>query len=217
MFRVAKTEKALCILKAALALALLQLCRAAVEAILFLFIPRTLFTDTIVSAFVMSAMIFPVLLFAGAKRIPLSVFPARKAPYGILAALVFLLIASTPFVTGDRSLLSVCGLIYSAVITPVFEELLFRGLLWSKLKAHFQRELSTYGITTLLFALWHLGYIDGVSYRMGLLGSAGLPFAMLMKVAIGLCFGAVLGAVRLKTKNCFSTILLHAVMNLFGR
>lgn len=37
------------------------------------------------------------------------------------------------------------------------------------------------------------------------------------KVITGLCFGIVLGAVRFKTRNCYSTILLYGGMNLFGR
>jgi membrane protease YdiL (CAAX protease family) len=212
-----KSEKVLPLIKAVFALALLQLCRMTIESVFFLFAERTLLTDTIVSAVVMGILGFAVVLYAKAKGIPLSIFPSNKKLYILLTFAMLMLAVSTPFVTGDYSLLSICGLLYSVAVTPIFEELLFRGLIWNRLKEHYSKELSVYLITTLLFALWHLGYLDSVSYRMGLLGFTGLPFAMFMKAITGVCFGVLLGAVRYKTKNCFSTMLLHAVMNLFGR
>lgn len=40
---------------------------------------------------------------------------------------------------------------------------------------------------------------------------------MVWKVITGLCYGMILGAVRLKTKNSYSTMLVHGVLNIFGR
>ena len=39
--------------------------------------------------------------------------------------------------------------------------------------------------------------------------------AVAWKLAAGLGYGAVLGLLRLKTKNCYSTMLLHGVLNIF--
>ncbi|GGH30939.1 CPBP family glutamic-type intramembrane protease [Paenibacillus segetis] len=50
-----------------------------------------------------------------------------------------------------------------------------------------------------------------------ILQNSKIPFAILMKVVTGLIFGIVLGVVRYKTKNCYSTTILHSVMNIFGR
>ena len=72
---------------------------------------------------------------------------------------------------------------------------------------------ATYLPTTILFALWHLAYIDSIAFRV----EDVLLSVMVWKVVAGLCFGIVLGAVRMKTKNCYAAILLHGVMNLFGR
>lgn len=60
---------------------------------------------------------------------------------------------------------------------------------------------------------WHKGYIYSIAFRVG----NGLANIMMWKVITGFCFGIVLGAVRIKTKNSYSTILLHGVMNIFGR
>lgn len=86
--------------------------------------------------------------------------------------------------------------------------------MWNKLEEKFDKKLTVYIITTLLFALWHIGYIDSIAFRVDI---NSLPFIMLMKVITGLFFGIVLGAVRYKTQNCYSTIILHGVMNMFGR
>lgn len=137
--------------------------------------------------------------------------------YIIAAILAIVLLVSTPIITGNLSFSAVALLVYSSIITPIFEELLFRGLIWNKLKELFQNTLSVYIISTLIFAVWHLGYVDAIMYRMNLYGQTGLANAMLWKVITGLCFGIVLGAVRCKTKNCFSTMLLHGIMNMFAR
>ena len=108
---------------------------------------------------------------------------------------------------------SILLLVYSSIVTPVFEEFIFRGYIWNELNQIFTSEWKTYIVTTIFFALWHLGYISSIAFRV----ENNLLNVMIWKVITGLCFGIVLGAVRLKTKNCYSTMLLHGVMNLFGR
>ena len=108
---------------------------------------------------------------------------------------------------------SILLLVYSSIVTPVFEELIFRGYIWNELNQIFTSEWKTYIVTTIFFALWHLGYISSIAFRV----EYDLLNVMIWKIVTGLCFGIVLGAVRLKTKNCYSTMLLHGVMNIFGR
>ena len=108
---------------------------------------------------------------------------------------------------------SILLLVYSSIVTPVFEELIFRGYIWNELNQIFTSEWKTYIVTTIFFALWHLGYISSIAFRV----DDDLLNVMIWKVITGLCFGIVLGAVRLKTKNCYSTMLLHGVMNIFAR
>lgn len=75
---------------------------------------------------------------------------------------------SYPFITGARSLLSVISLIYSVIITPVFEELIFRGYTWNLIENKYGGRLAAYIITTMLFAAWHLGSLDIVAFRVSL-------------------------------------------------
>mgnify|MGYP000850500201 CR=1 FL=1 len=196
-------------------LILLQTIRITLELSVFCFIERTKFTDTVVSALIMALLIFIGIILAKKKDISLSVFPQKyKLVYAAATIIVSALIILTPIITEEQSLLAVSSLVYSSIITPIFEELIFRGYVWNKLEKRLEKKLTVYVVTTLLFAFWHIGYIDTILFKVDI---NNVPFVMLMKVITGLCFGIILGAVRYKTRNCYSTILLHSLMNIFGR
>ena len=108
---------------------------------------------------------------------------------------------------------SVILLLYSAVITPVYEELLFRGYIWNRISKVYSNRWAVYVLVTILFGLWHLVYIDSIAYRV----SDGLFSIMVWKVITAVCFGIVLGAVRMKSDNCFASMLVHGALNLFAR
>lgn len=208
-----KTNKI--ILKSIGVLALLQLCRFLLKQFIFLFIPKTLTSDVAVSAAVMVVLTVLIVLIAKRKSLNASFFPQnRKSLYAMATIIAVALLISTPIITGDSCLETLLILAFSAIITPIFEELIFRGYVWNSLKKKYDSEFKVYIITTVLFAVWHLGYIDSIAFRTT---AELLPFAMFMKVMTGLCFGIVLGLLRYKTKNSYSTILLHGVMNIFGR
>lgn len=196
-------------------LILIQVIRISIELSVFCFVERTQFTDSLVSALLMVVFTLIGVIIAKKKNISLSVFPQKhKLVYAIATIIISALIILTPLITGEKSLFIVFSLVYSTIITPVFEELIFRGYVWNELEEKLDKKFSVYIITTLLFAIWHIGYIDTIIFRVEM---NSVPFIMLMKVITGLCFGIVLGAVRYKTKNCYSTILLHSLMNIFGR
>lgn len=181
--------------------------------IVFLFAERTDYVDKMASMAGMSILTVLFLLFSKIRQVPLSIFPNHfSKPYIISTSVSVALLLATPSNYTD-GFSSIMILIYSSVVTPIFEELIFRGFVWNKLNTTYQKELTTYIVSTALFAIWHIGYIDSIAFRV----ETGLVTAMAWKVTTGLCFGIVLGALRLKSKNCYTTILLHGVMNLFGR
>lgn len=55
---------------------------------------------------------------------------------------------------------------------------------------------------------WHIGYM--VPNIL-----SGNWNAVIWKLAAGLGYGVVLSLLRLKTKNCYATVLAHGVLNLF--
>ncbi len=192
----------------------LQLLRIGIKSVCLLAIERTDFTDRVASLIAMVLLTALMLLAARLKKIKLSVFPKQfGAGYIVFTIIAASLLISTPLLTKDRSAASLVLLIYSAIVTPVFEELIFREFVWNKLSMVFKKEWNTYIVVTLLFAVWHLAYVDAIAFRI----ETGLINAMVWKMITGLCFGVVLGALRLKTKNSYSTMLLHGMLNIFGR
>ena len=196
-----------------LVLLLLSLSLFVIKRIIFFFVARTDFSDYMASMVSMIILTSIILRLSRKAEINLSIFPDKFTVSYISVSIisVVLFIASPSNYKGGIE--SILLLVYSSIVTPIFEELISRGYIWNELNQIFTSEWKTYIITTILFALWHLGYISSIAFRV----EDDLLNVMIWKVITGLCFGIVLGAVRLKTKNCYSTMLLHGVMNLFGR
>lgn len=196
-------------------LVLLQFSRIMIKKQIFIFLPRTPLCYALVSAFLIIAFIFFILGIAKKENIEIFTFPTKhKIIYAICTFLSLGLLFSTHVLTGDFSILTIVNMIYSSVIIPVYEELIFRGLCWNMLKEENLSEFKIFIITTILFSVWHLGYVDSLAIRAF---ESRIVFVVLMKMVTGLCFGIVLGLTRYATKNNYSTILLHGVMNIFGR
>ena len=196
-----------------LVLLLLSLSLFVIKRIIFFFVARTDFSDYMASMVSMIILTSIILRLSRKAEINLSIFPDKFTVSYISVSIisVVLFIASPSNYKGGIE--PILLLVYSSIVTPIFEELIFRGYIWNELNQIFTSEWKTYIITTILFALWHLGYISSIAFRV----EDDLLNVMIWKVITGLCFGIVLGAVRLKTRNCYSTMLLHGVMNLFGR
>ena len=194
-------------------LAVLQGLLFAGKHLVFLVVARTDFTDQMASMAVMIALAGLVAGLARVRHWPLSVFPARFSGWYVVATIIAagLLIATPANYSGGWQ--AILTLLYGSIVTPVYEELVFRGLVWNRLATVFTKPWIVYVWSVVLFGVWHLGYWDSVAYRVEI----GLMPVMAWKALTGVLYGVVLGAVRLKTKNCYSTMLLHGVLNLFGR
>jgi len=193
-------------------LVVIQLLLVGLKQFSFIFVERTNFSDSVSTMFAMIILIGLFLVFTKKQKITLSIFPrAFNKFYVIGTCIAAALFIATPsnYTDGFQAILL---LIYGSIVTPVFEELIFRGYVWNKLNTVFEKEWVSYIVSTVLFGIWHLGYVYSIAFRV----ETGLATVMMWKVIVGLCYGVVLGALRLKTKNCYSTILLHGVANIFG-
>lgn len=218
---IAKNNKAYSLIKILVILFVIQGARMILKQVFFLFIDKNIFNDDLINLLEMVLFTVLLLLVCKVRNINLSIFPDTKAAkkrYFVITLIVLFLIFIVPFVNGSFSPDVFLSLVISTIATPIFEELIFRGYVWNTLKKYFSNELVVYIISTLLFAIWHLGYADSIYFRMGLRGeTSGFPYIMLMKVMVGLCFGIVIGFVRYKFKNCHAAMLAHSIMNNFGR
>lgn len=184
----------------------LQALRMLLEKIANLFVPDTSFAQRMTTMAVMILLCCVVLLCAKWQKTKLSVFPTHFNRFYIISTLtaaIILITVPSNFTGGYTAILL---LIYGSVVTPIFEELIFRGYLWNRLNGVFSKEVYTYVWSVFLFTVWHLGYMIPQI-------ADGNRFAVLMKLAAGLVYGAALGFARLKCRNCYITMILHGVLN----
>lgn len=197
------------------ALALLQLLRIGVKGLVFQVLDRTIWTDEFVSSLYMLAATGMFLAAARKRRIKLHLFPATFScgyKIGTMAVLAFF--AATPVITQSVSPAGLVSLVYHAVITVVFEEVLFRGFVYQAVK----KEWAAWSLSTFLFGVWHLGYVNTVLWRTSqFFPQADLVQIMFWKVMTGLAIGALLGLFRWKSGNVYSAMLVHMFINTLGR
>lgn len=200
-----------------LTLTVLQLGRIALKNIIFSFMTRTLLSDVVVSIIYMSLIICIALVIIKKKRIDISIFPQKwNAKYTIFTLLVFAFLIVTPVITKSYQLYGILSLIYNAIVTVIFEELIFRGFVFKEISS-MKNDLVAYIISTILFGIWHLGYIDTILWRTSLFSpEANIANIMFWKVITGMIIGIVLGFFRYKNKNTYSSILVHTFINTFG-
>ncbi|MEN6329727.1 MAG: CPBP family intramembrane glutamic endopeptidase [Methanobacteriaceae archaeon] len=134
-----------------------------------------------------------------------------------LSGIGFLIfMAFTPYTFTWDPFLLVIGLVFG-IITPAFEEMLFRGYIWGKIEKTPEianQGLLTWITVTLIFSIWHLGYLDVFLIHPQAVGN--LAILMASKLAIGLVLGLLVGYARLKTGKTYLSIILHGLWNVMA-
>ena len=131
----------------------------------------------------------------------------------IIGVSIIILLVITSFFFMD--ILSSTMNLRFGLVSPVFEEILFRGYLWHRLKKSKIEDLSIIFITGILFGLFHLfGYYE-YSYETGFSTEASLMLnVVLQKVLLNTAFGLLLGYIRYKSKKLYPSFLIHAFNNI---
>lgn len=186
----------------------LQVAREAIEVVVSERAPNSMFSERMITMSTMAMLTFVIVFYARFRKISLPILPKKFGKgYMIYTCIIAVLLFSSPSIY-TQGYQAIWLLVYGSVVTPVYEELIFRGYIWNRLNQVMAKETSVYAWSVVLFILWHLGYMIPQII-------SGNWIAVLWKLAAGAGYGAVLGFVRLHTKNCYSTILLHGVLNNF--
>lgn len=203
-----KKRKTEVIVEALILCAVLQVARELLEYLFKFLANDNSFYRRMATMFIMIFLTCCVIAYARFKKMPLSVFPQKFSLLYIICtclAAVLLICSPSNFSGGYKAILL---LIYGSIVTPIYEELIFRGYIWNRLSLAFTKPFWVYVWSVIFFTLWHLGYMTEQIL-------SGNFEAVFFKLLAGLGYGAVLGLIRLKTDNCYIGILAHGVLNLF--
>ena len=124
-------------------LIILKLSIFGLKQLIFLAVERTNFTDSVASMFAMALFTVLLIVFAKKRKISLSVFPQIFNRFYIIGSCIAgILFVATPsnYTDGFQAIVL---LFYGSIVTPIFEELVFRGYIWNRLNTLFKKEWAT--------------------------------------------------------------------------
>ena len=210
------------VLKIVVALALIQLFRVAIFGSLWITVQPgdniTLFQFINGLQFIIVGIILLLYFKPSLDELGLQWDDIRRRTrlFYVIGVLILVTLIVIPYTFGWELQILIMGLMFG-LITPLFEELLFRGYIWGKISQSpgmVYPHAMTLITVTLLFMVWHLGYLDVLILHP--LASTNIPWIMVSKMGIGLVLGLIVGYLRLKTGKTYASILFHGLWNVFA-
>lgn len=197
----------------------LQASRIIFKQIAFLFFDNNKFNDILISMIIIFSLTLFLIYKAKKENISLDIFSYMKSKeakiyYAMVTGCIVMLIFTSPYFSDNPSTLRLITLLYSAVMIPIYEEIIFRSYIWNVLKNDNIDELKIYFITTALFSLYYTGYIDTIIMNGGFIN---ITWTVFIKCSMMLSYGLFIGFFRYKIKNSYSCMLIHSFINIFGR
>lgn len=200
------------IFKIILIIVSLQIIRIVVRRVLLLFIPITELSLNILNMVIFIIYTYLLVKYCKKNKIDLRVFKVNNKNAYLLLISIFIILFIINLLLNKFSMNNIFKILYGTITLPIFEELLFRGYIWSRLLKMFKNEMYVYIITTLLFSIYSVFYIDSAILLK--VFSFGV---IIFKLVIGLLFGLITGFVRYKTKNTFSSMIVSSIMNMVSK
>lgn len=200
------------IFKIILIIVSLQIIRIAVRRVLLLFIPITELSLNILNMVIFIIYTYLLVKYCKKNKIDLRVFKVNNKNAYLLLISIFIILFIINLLLNKFSINNIFKILYGTITLPIFEELLFRGYIWSRLLKMFKNEMYVYIITTLLFSIYSVFYIDSA-----ILLKVFSFELIIFKLVIGLLFGLITGFVRYKTKNTFSSMIVSSIMNMVSK
>jgi membrane protease YdiL (CAAX protease family) len=169
----------------------------------------------------LSFLIVGILLLAliqpSLKELSLDLENVRKKTRSLylLGIIALIVLVFLPYTFAYELDVFVLGIVFG-LITPAFEELLFRGYLWNMTQNSIETKnsgLITWITITLMFGFWHMGYLDVFLIHPKQFDLIPL---LMGKIMVGLVLGAIVGFIRLKTGKVYGSFLFHGFWNTFA-
>lgn len=168
-------------------------------------------------SFLIVGIVLLLLIKPSLKELGLNLDNVRKRTKIIYLSggIILLIVIFLPYTFAYELDVLILSIVFG-LITPAFEELLFRGYLWNMTENSMKTRKSgliTWIIITLMFGLWHIGYLDVFLIHPKQINLMPL---LTMKIMVGLVLGAIVGFIRLKTKKVYGSFLFHGFWNTFA-
>lgn len=104
-----------------------------------------------------------------------------------------------------------------AIMSPIFEEILFRGYIWNRLKEKQFDDITIVVTTAIFFGLFHLAGYYEIDYATSFFKDAPhLANILHQKVLANIGYGFFLGFLRYKSKNLYLPFIVHSILNFLG-
>jgi len=168
-------------------------------------------------SFLIVGILLLVLIRPSLKELGLDLENVRKRTRSLylLGVIVLIILVFLPYTFAYELDVFVLGIVFG-LITPAFEELLFRGYLWNMSQNSIETKnsgLITWITITLMFGFWHIGYLDVFLIHPKQFDLVPL---LIGKIMVGLVLGAIVGFIRLKTEKVYGSFLFHGFWNTFA-
>ena len=164
------------------------------------------------SAYLVFGVLAPLLMELLVRKRPLSVIgfqtPSNAKTLAMVGVIFVLVLASrlaAPLLSGRGLVLEWRGFISTAVVFPFLEEVLFRGLIQTRLESALGA-VRSWVLTGLGFGAYHY-YVHYFVLGQELTAEGMLGLVYLV------AFGMLLGVVFAKTRSLLPPVLLHAINN----
>lgn len=204
------------LLKIIIFLTVLQFIRIVSKKIVFLFLDFNKFNNYIITIIIMILISLFTVYKSKKENISLNIFSfmeskESKSYYTMVTIAILVLIITSPIYNKHLYKESIIFLIYSAVVIPIYEGIIFRSYIWSKLEKEYDNEWKAYLVSSILFSIWNIGYIDNIVIISGFDKIGWLLFT---KCSIMFTYGIIIGYFKYKIKNSYSSMLIHSFINI---
>jgi len=143
-----KNNKAKTIACIVVMLIIIHIFLISINQVIFIFVERTDYSDHVALMIAMISLSIFFIIFSRKQKISLSLFPKHFGKFYIIATWVAIILLVTTPSNYSGGFQAIILLFYSSMVTPIFEEVIFRGYVWNKLNVVFEKEWITYIVST---------------------------------------------------------------------
>ena len=132
----------------------------------------------------------------------------------ILFVIMAIVLAVTVVFKSNEVFYGLLIICLSAIVVPVYEELLFRQYLWNYISGFLENEKITWIIVSVFSVLFILGYWDIVSQNLQVITSDRFAIDVVFsKIGVGILTAIASGFMKYKYKDIYLCMFVHIILS----